>query len=89
MTQENKIVGTSDKFTTQWIYNSADKVTSMSYPMKDLGQVGAKKGLSRPVPKFLQGDFAGRCTRLGSPWRLIRLNHDDEEGASISLFVAF
>jgi YD repeat-containing protein len=39
MSQENKIVGTSDKFTTQWAYNAADKLISMSYPMKDLGQV--------------------------------------------------
>jgi hypothetical protein len=37
MSQENKIVGTSDKFTTQWAYNAADRVVSMSYPMKDLG----------------------------------------------------
>jgi YD repeat-containing protein len=89
MTQENKLVGTSDKLTTQWAYNAADKLTSMSYPMKDLGQVDAKKGRSRPVPKFLQGDFARRCMRLRSPWRLIRLNHDDEEGDGCSLFVAF
>jgi YD repeat-containing protein len=39
MSQENKLVGTTDKFTTQWAYNAADRVVSMSYPMKDLGQV--------------------------------------------------
>jgi len=39
MTQENRIGGTSDKFTTQRAYISGDQVTSLSYPMNNLGQV--------------------------------------------------
>ncbi len=39
MTPENKVITGSGMFTTQWAYNAADKVTSMSYPMNNLGQV--------------------------------------------------
>jgi RHS repeat-associated protein len=40
LTQESKVISGSGTFLTQWAYNAADQVTSMTYPGGNAGQAG-------------------------------------------------